>query len=151
KAHKAAHAQPRSRSRPAGSQRAIGPVDVRDEFTEIRAEIELAAFFMRVPGDAGVEARVLARHVSVHRDHDHGVHGHERGDLRDRVRAVVILLQRIAVAVAVKVIDYRISFFAALVIRWKKDAVIARFAEDFRWMGTIEKRPLRLNSRTGQE
>src|SRR5688572_31797453 len=66
--------------------------------------------------------------------------GNKLRDFRNRVSSVVVLLNGVAVTVAVKVIDHRITLAARLIIRRQQNAIVTCFAEDLRSMSTVVKR-----------
>ena len=56
---------------------------------------------------------------------------HECGDLRNGVETVVVFFQRVAIAVAVEVVDHRILFGLRLIAGRQEDSILALFAENF--------------------
>ena len=139
-AHEAAHAEARCSTVTAVRECAVSGVDVRDQLLEVFAEIVVAAVFHNFPRRAAIETGVIARHVTVHRNHNRVVMRHEASHFGNGVGPVVVFLERVAIAVAVEIIDHRIAPAARFVIRRQQDAVVALLAQSFREVLAVVER-----------
>ena len=92
-------------------QCAVGESMWPDEFEKVRAEVGSPPVPSDVLRSASVKARVIARDIAVHAT---TITSWRRQTRRssERVLPAVVLLERVAVAVAVKVINHGIAFLA---------------------------------------
>jgi hypothetical protein len=102
-----------------------------DQLAEVSAEIEIAAFLPHIPRRASIKARVVLAYVAVYGDNDKVIVRDVRRHLGNRVLSLVVVLERVAIAVPVEVVDDRVPLRARLVRRRKQDSIIARVSEDF--------------------
>ena len=124
-------------------ERAISRVDVLDQFQKVGAEVVISALFQQVPRRATVKTGVFGGDVAIYAD-DYGiVFRHPVRHFGNCVSAVIVVLDRIAVAVPVEVVDHGVTLGAGLVAGRQKDAVMPCLAEDFRVVGAIEERLFR--------
>ena len=115
----AAHAQAGRGAVPPVGKRAIGRVDVLDQFQKVRAKVAIPAWFHHVPRSAAVKPGVLGSDVAIHADDDRIVVRHPVRHFGYRVRPVIVVLDRIAVAVPVEVIVHRVTLAAGFVSGWE--------------------------------
>ena len=134
-AHESAHAQTGGGAMTAIGEGAQARIDVRDQFLEVEAEIVLAAVVAKIPGRSAIETGVMLGHIAIDRDDDHIVVGDEAGDLRDGIFALIVFFKRVAIAMAVKVVDHRVVLAAGGVAGRQEQAVVALAAEN-RWSVT---------------
>src|SRR4051794_24466300 len=110
---------------------------MRDELSKVLAKIVISALNTNIVGRPAIESRVIPRYVTINRDHDDGVRSNEVGDLWNSIQSLVVGFQRVPVAVSVEVIDHRKGFGRGLVIRREEYAVVAKFREDLRRIGSV--------------
>ena len=66
--------------------------------------------------------------------------GYEANNSGNRIRAVVVMLQCVSIAMAVEIIDDRVGLSAGLVVWGQEDPVVTGFTEDLRRVGLVLKR-----------
>src|SRR5262249_38296291 len=129
KARIAAHTESRRRSITPRGEGAIRRVDMLHEFEKVLAIIEVATFPSNVVGSATVKAGVVPRNVAVGGNNDHIMRCNEGRDLRNGVEAFVVMLESVAIAMAVEVVNDGITGVGGRVLVRKEDAVVATFVE----------------------
>jgi hypothetical protein len=82
---------------------------------EVFADIVLTAVFADIPGSSTVKAFVVLFYVSIDRDNDHVVVSDELCNLGNGILAIVIVLQRVAVTMPMKVVNDRIPGLAGII------------------------------------
>ena len=128
-AHETSHTEPGCSPM---SSIADGPqslIDMGNQFQEIGAEIFLP-IDRNVPRPAAVKPCVVFSQISVNTDYDDFVVLNVINDLGNSVGSVVIVFQRVTIAMTMKVIDDRIRLPACVIALWEEQAIISVLVED---------------------
>ncbi len=106
-------------------QRAVRRVNVSHEFQEVCAEIIIAAIDADIPRRTAIKSGVIPCHISIDTHHNHGMFRDERRDLRNSIRTLVVMFERVPVTVSMEVVDDRVSRARCRVISRQKEPVVS--------------------------
>ncbi len=113
-----------------------------DQFQKIGSKVVTLFSLADIPGGTAVESAVIFGHIAVDTDHNQLMSGDIGSDTGNGVLALVIVLQGIAIAVAMKIVDNRVGFFIRVIVPGQENTIEAWTAQNFRFVSAVIERPL---------